>query len=129
MKLKEIYTELFESDREKGAPLSSKTSNPYITIYRAVPEGTTEFKDMDYVTLSRKFAVEHAENNTVVNDDLHIVIKAMVSTSDVYDATNPGEYFYSGKPERGKLIYTSKGYEYDGYDELTKADFVDKRLK
>ena len=130
------FLEIFESvdlkenqSRKKGDPLSSKTNAQYITIYRAVEEGVLSFKDMDYVTLSRRFAVEHAENNAVVYDTPHIVLQKLVSTDNVFDAYNPSEYFYSGKEKKGKIIYKTKGYDFEGYDELTKDDFLDKKLK
>jgi hypothetical protein len=121
-------TFLEESFRKKGEPLSSKVNTPYVTIYRAVENGVNTFKDMDYVTLSRKFAVEHAENNAHVYDTPYVVIKKLVSTDNVFDAYNPSEYFYSGKEKRGKVIYKSKGVDFEGYDELTIDDFLDKKM-
>jgi hypothetical protein len=113
--------------RQKGVQLSTKTYRKTITIYRAVESGVTKIYDMDYVTLSRKFAVEHAENNAVVYGKDYVVLKATVPTDNLYEATNPGEYFYSGRDIRGGLIYTSKGYGFEGWYELSKSDFVDKR--
>jgi hypothetical protein len=90
-----------------------------------------EFYDRDYVTLSKKFAIEHAENNHVYHDEPFHVIQALVSTQNVFDASNPGEYFYSGPNKKAKEIYVSLGPdEYEGLDEdisfgnrkTTKAD-------
>lgn len=124
-----VKKDLNENERQKGEPLSSKISTPYITIYRAVAENVNKFVNMDYVTLSRKFAVEHAENNHIVYDTPHIVLKALVSTDNVFDAYNPSEYFYSGKEKKGKVVYETKGVEFEGYDELTINDFFDKKIK
>lgn len=125
MKLIEIYRKLNEDDRELGKPLSTQTWRSTITIYRATVNTVTDFKDRDYVTLSRQFAVDHAENNTIVNDELYVVISAQVKTSDVYDAHNPGEYLYSGPTKRGDVIYTSKGEDFEGWEELEASDFSD----
>ncbi len=107
-----------ESDqRELGRSLSDQISTPYVVIYRAAPMSANEFFDRDYVTLSKKFAVEHAENNHVYHDEPFHVIQALVSTDRVFDAYNPGEYFYSGPNKKAKEIYVSKGEEFEGYDE------------
>ena len=125
MGLAYLYRKLL-SERELGKPLSSKMSQSRVTIYRAVVSGVTTINDMDYVTLSRKFAVEHAESNTIVNDEVHDVIGVEVSTGDVYDATNPGEYFYSSEsPANATVLYTAKGYDYEGWEELESSDFTD----
>lgn len=127
MTLVETFKSIFESDRDLGEPLSSKMNKQYVMVYRAVEQGVNSIKDKDYITLSRQFAVEHAENNTVVNDTPYVVIKATLSPKNVYDASNPGEYLYSGPDVRGKEIYVSKGDEFEGWEELTKNDFTDKR--
>lgn len=128
MKLKSILNELsvlIESDRKLGKPLSKQTYRKTITIYRATISTKLTFSERDYVTLSRRFAVEHAENNAAVHDDRYVVISAVVSTENVYDAYNPGEYFYSGTPVSGNVIYWSKGDDFEGWDELSADDFED----
>jgi len=77
-----------------------------IIIYRACTSNM--FHPLDYVTLSRKFAIEHANHNVIVNEEEQIVIKTMVNASDVYEAYNPGEYFYDGPEIKGTIIYTAK---------------------
>jgi len=88
--------------RQKGKSLP-ETGYPhrYTTIYRATNE--FEFKSMDYVTLSRKWAKEHAEHQTAVEEEPYHVIRAMVQADQVFEAYNPGEYFYDGPTIRGKL--------------------------
>lgn len=122
---------LFENERELGASLASQMNTPYVVIYRAAPMSANEFYDRDYVTLSKKFAIEHAESNHVYNEEAFHVIQALVSTKDVFDASNPGEYFYHGPNKKAKEIYVSLGPdEYEGLDEdisfgnrkTTKAD-------
>jgi hypothetical protein len=106
-----------KESRELGKRMSEITRNPYVTVYRAVKNGVEEFYDKDYVTLSKKFAIEHAENNHIVYDEPYQVIKALISTNNIYEATNPGEYLYSGAPKKGVIEYITKGYDYEGWDD------------
>lgn len=76
----------------------------YVTIYRAVLQGVIEFNPMDYVTLNKRWAVEHAEHTAAVEEEPAVVLQAMVKAADVYEAYNPGEYFYDGPPVRGKVV-------------------------
>lgn len=81
----------------------------YVNIYRATPSlKDVHFHSMDYITLSRKFATGHADHNLAVNDEESPVITAMVKASDVYEAYNPGEYFYDGPEIKGRIIYIAK---------------------
>ncbi len=123
--IKSLLRIKLNENRELGKPLSLQMNTPYITIYRAAPIEASEFFDKDYVTLSKKFAIEHAENNHVYHDEPFHVIKTLVSTNDVFDASNPGEYFYSGPNKKAIEIYVSKGPEnYEGYDELFENEYT-----
>ena len=104
-------------NRKKGKRLSDEIGPGYRTFYRAAQQGVTTFKDMDYITPSLKFAIYHAENNEVYYEEKSDVIKALLSTEDVYAAHNPGEYFYSGPEKKATVIYTSKGYDFEGWEE------------
>jgi hypothetical protein len=119
---------LFENERQLGASLASKINTPYVVIYRAAPMSANEFYDRDYVTLSKKFAIEHAENNHVYNEEPFHVIQALVSTKDIFDASNPGEYFYHGPNKKAKEIYVSLGPdEYEGLNEnFQKIQLIDE---
>lgn len=75
-----------------------------VAIYRAAVSPTNSFKPMDYVTRSRAWAVGHAEHIAVVEEEDANVLKAMVNASDVYEAYNPGEYFYNGPEIAGTVI-------------------------
>jgi hypothetical protein len=101
-----------ESDRQKGRSLP-ETGYEYrrVKIYRAAND--QNFKPMDYVTRSTKFAIEHAEHQHAVTDQQHVVIEATVWAKDVYEASNPGEYFYDGPVMPGKIVYRSKGDDYE----------------
>jgi len=94
-------------EREKGKSLVELGHlSRYVVIYRAANEQV--FKSMDYVTLSRKFAKEHADHQAAVEEEPWLVLKAMVSTDQVFEAYNPGEYFYDGPTIPGKVIYTAQ---------------------
>lgn len=103
-------------NRTLGEKLSNKIGKKYVKIYRAVSTNEVFFKDMDYITLSKKFAVEHAENNHIYNDEQQQVITALVWSENIYDAYNPGEYFYSGNDKKGDIIYKTLGEDYEGYE-------------
>jgi len=108
-----------DDDRKLGKSLADKISSPFVVIFRAAPKDIFEFRNKDYITLSKKFAIEHAENNHVYHEEPFHVIQALVPTKNVYDAYNPGEYFFSGESKKAKEIYMSKGPdEYEGLDEL-----------
>ena len=85
------------------------------TIYRAVPVTVTTFNEMDYVTKSRKFAIEHSESMYWTEEEPYHVIKTMVRNAPdsitLYNASNPGEYFYDGPQKEGRVIYKAKEYE------------------
>src|ERR1035437_260083 len=54
----------------------------------------------------------------IYHEEPQHVIQALVETSKVFDASNPGEYFYHGPDKKGKEIYTTKGDEYEKLDEF-----------
>ena len=85
-----------------------------VVIYRAQASDSDMLLTDSYITLSPKFAIEHAENNHVYNDEQQIVIRAVVNPKDVADASNPGEYFYKGQPIKGIIAYRTKGDDYEG---------------
>lgn len=82
-------------DRKLGKSLP-ETGYQYskVKIYRASPD--RRFRQNDYVTLSLKFAIGHAEHQAAVEEEPYLVIEATVQAKDVYEAYNPGEYFYGG---------------------------------
>lgn len=108
----------FESNdgRTLGGKSLAQTNGPgYIDIYRARNAQGDTFEHGDYITLSPKFAVEHAESNAVYEGEMQIVIRAYVNRKDVVEATNPGEYHYVGKsPLKGYVAYKTLGDDYEG---------------
>ena len=81
-----------------------KTAQEKIKIYRALPASTTVIRTKDYITLSLRFANEHAVTSAIYNGEPFYVVTAIVNKSDLEEATNPGEYFYMGKPIEAKPI-------------------------
>ena len=110
------YDVIFEN-RTHGKKLSEYPRYQFsksVSIFRARDTKDNNLNTDDYVTLSPKFAVEHAESTHVYEEDPQQVIKAIVHPNLLVDASNPGEYFYIGKPIEGKSVYVSKGDEYEG---------------
>lgn len=112
-----IKIKLKESEeRTHGKLLSElKPSLKTVMIFRARDSKGDEFDSKDYVTLSSKFALEHAESNHVYNDEQYIVIRATVPTNQLAEASNPGEWFYIGPKIHGDVVYKSLGPDdYEG---------------
>ncbi len=91
--------------RIKGRSLSELGFSSHVFIYRAINSNVNTFNTMDYVTLSRKFAKEHAEHQVVIEEEYQHVLMAYVNSDFVFEAYNPGEYFYDGPVIKGKVIY------------------------
>jgi len=109
----ETYTDDDIESREKSM-LQDPVNPGYVTLYRAVPLDVNTFRKMDFVTASRKFAIEHAEHMALTEEEPYHVIKKMVdNTKDpiVYNAPNPGELFYYGPDVAGREIYVAKQWE------------------
>jgi hypothetical protein len=86
-----------------------------VKIFRARDAKGDEFLQDDYVTLSPKFAVEHAESNHVTSEEQQYVIRKSVLSSSVVEASNPGEYLYVGPKTHGEIVYKTLGPdEYEG---------------
>jgi hypothetical protein len=106
------YEMLQESD---GRPLKKSLKQSgyqwkYVTIFRAMESTEKELKDKDYVTRSQKFAVEHSDHMTSVKEELYHVMRYMVNSEHVFEAWNPGEYFYSGPSVKGVEVYRSEDF-------------------
>ena len=86
-------------------------------IFRTLPSGKNIIRKDDYVTKSVKFAVEHAENNHIYEEEPFDVVTAVVNNSDIKEAGNPGEYL-ALKDIKAEKVYTSKGDDYEGWDSV-----------
>lgn len=103
-------------ERSHGKLMSElKPSLKTVMIFRARDNKSDTFESKDYVTLSSKFALEHAESNHVYSEEPHIVVRATVPTKHLAEASNPGEWFYIGPTVHGDVVYKSLGPdEYEG---------------
>ena len=87
-----------EVDPETMAQLRAARGNPAaeLTIYRALPPEFGEFHDGDWVTLSRRYAVQHAVQSDDLSQDWP-VISMRVSASQVFsDGNDLSEFGYAG---------------------------------
>lgn len=95
----------FLENRAKGRSLPETGYEfRHAKIYRATKASETTFKPMDYVSLSLKFTRGHAEHQAAVDGEPYHVIAAMVPASTVFEAYNPGEFFYDGPEVSGKQV-------------------------
>jgi len=106
MTFDKLYSLCENRENMKGKSLKDAGyAYKYISILRAKLESLdSTFKNMDFVTLSPKFALEHAQHLFAVEEEPAIIIKAMVSADSVFEAPNPGEYFYDGPTVMGKIV-------------------------
>jgi hypothetical protein len=88
--------ELQESLQIKIGPLLTESMGRE-KVFRAMPATTVGIRPGDYLTKSRKFAVEHAVTSAMYNEEPFHVVWAFVKTEDIIDADNPGEYKYAGE--------------------------------
>jgi hypothetical protein len=100
------------SERVAGKTLKQKGVDNPVVMYRAVNSNVQFFKNMDYVTLNKKFALEHAEHMMWTEEEDQHVIQSIVDPQYVADASNTGEYFYIGNQKIGKTIKEFKFEEY-----------------
>ena len=63
-----------------------------------MPLFAKEIRRGDYVTLSLKFAKNHAVTSAIYNGEPFQVAAKTVSESDIVPATNPGEYIFQSNP-------------------------------
>lgn len=106
------YSEDDEMNRRDKMRQNPENVGFYI-IYRAVPTKIDYFSSMDFVTRSLKFAKGHADHMAAVEEEDFHVIKTMVDNTGepiLFNAPNPGEYFYDGPEARGKPVYKAEAY-------------------
>lgn len=94
------------ASRQKGKSLPETGYDlRTVTIYRGVRATESEFKSMDYVTRNRRWAQGHADHVAAVEGEPAVVLKARVPAAQVFEAYNPGEYFYDGPTVKGRVVY------------------------
>jgi hypothetical protein len=98
------------TDIDARRKMRGKLVKGVFVIYRACSETERSFRPMDYVTKSAKFAIEHAAHMIAVEGEPYHVLK-MIATDNVYEALNPGEYFYDGRAKTGKVYLSAQQIE------------------
>lgn len=63
-----------------------KAGFPFVTIYRAVPEGVTDIRPGDWVALTSGYAATHGRH--------HVIAKRVKAEDVVWAGTDKNEYFY-----------------------------------
>lgn len=98
--------------RNPGKSLKEKGYKEEIAgIYRAkLLKDGQEFHPNDYVTLSKKWAIEHCKHTSAYNEEPAIVIYKSVNPEFVREAGNPGEYFYTGQTIKGIIVHKEENY-------------------
>ncbi len=94
--------------------------------YRAMPISSDTIRPMDYITMSNKFAIEHAITTSIYEMEDYGVFMALLNDHEVDTADNPGEYRYIGNTHRiAKLIGIAK------YNDITAdSEYLNvRRLK
>jgi len=76
----------------------------HVVIYRAMPASAKIIRHGDYVTPSKKFAIEHAVTSAIYNDEPFVVVLKSVPTSDIMGADNPGEFKWTGQGVPAKVV-------------------------
>lgn len=112
---KEIQSQAEESDvqerrtKMRGPSLVKRLGDTFLPVYRACPVTVTRISPMDYVTRNLKFATTHAEHMAAVEGQSYHVLKIVVRSNAVFEAPNPGEYFFDGTAQgRAKVIHVAQ---------------------
>ena len=97
------------NDRAKflGPCLTTEIKDKYTTIYRACSAEAKSINPYDYVTRSKQFAVDHMTTCFAYHEEPQHVLRAVVETKYIFNALNPGEYFYVGPPTKRAIIVAS----------------------
>ena len=80
-------------------------------VFRAMPsdcEAPRVIRTGDYVTLSRRFATEHAVTCAVYHGENFDVVRVWVERSSITEALNPGEYRWAAEPSKGRVGQVAK---------------------
>ena len=96
---------LWLEERKKGKSLKELGFDDKVVIFRAVSAKEDYFKSMDYVTKNLRFARIHAEHMAVTEEENYQVISVSADPRNVFEAPNPGEYYYDGPKLKGHRVY------------------------
>lgn len=87
-------------------------------FYRAMPIEADGIRTGDYLTPSIRFAREHAITTSVYHGEDYGVFKVLLGKDEFKEASNRGEWLYTGKGKRANLVGIAK---YN--DELADSEY------
>jgi hypothetical protein len=83
-------------------------------FYRAMPISADVIRPGDFLTMSRRFAVEHAITSAVYHGEDYGIFIVSLEDDDWAEALNANEYTYAGaEPKKARMIGIAK------YDDFT----------
>ena len=77
-----------------------------VMVYRAMPSGCEAprvIRPGYYVTLSRRFAREHALTSAIYHGENFDVVRVWADYSSITEASNPGEFLWDSEPVAGRV--------------------------
>ena len=77
-------------------------------FYRAMPIEADEIRNGDYLTPSIRFAREHAITSSVYHEEDYGVFVVLMGKDEVKEASNPGEWLYTGESKKARLVGIAK---------------------
>jgi hypothetical protein len=76
--------------------------------YRAMPIESEGIRTGDYLTPSLEFAINHALTTSVYHSEDYGVFLVSLDKGEVKEAYNPGEWLYTGRGKKARLIGIAK---------------------
>ena len=73
-------------------------------FYRAMPIDTDEIRTGDYITPKLRFAKNHAITTSIYHGKDYGVFAVLLTEGEYKEASNPGEYIYTGRGKRARLL-------------------------
>ena len=77
-------------------------------FYRAMPIEADGIRSGDYLTPTLRFAREHALTTSVYHGEDYGVFVVLVGKDEYREASNPGEYIYTGEGKPARLVGIAK---------------------
>lgn len=92
---------------EHNKSVSEKSGRKQLVLmYRALPATTSTIRTNDYITQSKKFAVEHAVTTAIYNDEPYQVVQTYLDSDYIVGAENNGEFKWTGPEKNAKPVYS-----------------------
>tara|TARA_B100001094_G_C18196186_1_gene811194 strand:- start:2074 stop:3135 length:1062 start_codon:yes stop_codon:yes gene_type:complete len=95
-------------------------------FYRAMPIGLDKISYGNYITMSRRFAIDHAITSSIYHGEDYGVYSFYLNKNEFKPANNPGEYLYAGASKDVFLYGTAK---YDDFSANSDFKISKNKLK